>query len=355
MVPPMRPLRIIVTACGCPGASTLIRMLKKNGERDIEIIGTDMDNEAIGRFLTDRFYQVPAGTTDAFVPAMLELCEREQPDILFPESSNEVYNLACNKAKFEALGTKMVVSDPEPIATANDKYEMYERLRRETDLSLPGYRLVEDLTAFRSAAKALGYPDRPVVFKPPVGKGSRGVRIIDPAVSRKEILLEKKPNSKYMSMSEFVDIFEDEPSFPPFLVMEYIEGMEYTTDSLCFQGEELLTTVKTVEEARWGVIVRGELVRNDELVKQTRQILDAIPLSYCVNIQFIGERLIEINPRVSTFIYQNDLIAPYLAIKLALGECTPEDIRAHRDRIDYGRRMVRYMDQVFHRGHRLLD
>ena len=91
-------------------------------------------------------------------------------------------------------------------------------------------------------------------------------------------------------------------------------------------------------------------MKRDDLVEQTRKILTAIPLSYCVNMQFIAGKLIEINPRVSTFIYQEDLIAAYLAIKLALGELGEQDVMKYREKIDYGRRMVRYMDQVFHKG-----
>ena len=39
-------------------------------------------------------------------------------------------------------------------------------------------------------------------------------------------------------------------------------------------------------------------------------------------MQFKGGYLIEINTRVSTFIYQDDLIEPYLSIKLSLNEIT---------------------------------
>ena len=59
------------------------------------------------------------------------------------------------------------------------------------------------------------------------------------------------------------------------------------------------------------------------------------------------DQIIEINPRPSTFIYQDDLNEPYLAIKLALKEISHDEIRAYDIRIRYGRRMVRYMDQVF--------
>jgi carbamoyl-phosphate synthase large subunit len=345
----LKPIKVLVTACGCPGASTLLRMLRKNGERDVTLVGVDMDREAVGRFIADAFYVVPpAAEEDAYAERMLDIVRREEPDVVFPESSFEVPVLARHRGAFEALGTRVVVSSPESIELANNKYRMYETLRQQTDLDLPSHGSPRDLDEFVEITHDLGYPDRPVCFKPHVAKGSRGFRIIDASVDRRDLLMSYKPNSRYMSLDEFVTIFEEEPDFPDFLVMEYLPGEEVTTDSLCLDGQELLTTVKTVEQARWGVIVRGELVRRPDLVEQTREILRAIPLSYCVNLQFIGDRLIEINPRVSTFIYQDDLIAPYLAVKLALGELNRESVRAYRDRIAYGRRMVRYMDQVFH-------
>ena len=70
----LQPIKIILTACGCPGASTLIRNLKINGEREVKIIGVDMDPEAIGRFLTDGFYTVPpANQKDEYIKRMINL------------------------------------------------------------------------------------------------------------------------------------------------------------------------------------------------------------------------------------------------------------------------------------------
>jgi carbamoyl-phosphate synthase large subunit len=346
----VKDLKIVLTACGCPGASTLIRMLKNNAERSIEIIGTDIDPEAIGKFFADKFYQVPPGISTEYIPSMLEIVEKERPNIVFPESSYEVYPLACHKSQFEELGTEVLVSDPKPIEVSINKHTMYEILRQETNINLPKYFSAESLDQFLTSIQKLGYPEKPVVFKPHIGKGSRGVRIIDPKINRKRMLMERKPISKYMSIEEFKEIFSTKDDFPKLLVMEFLEGMELTADSLAIEGRELLTTVKTVEQARWGVIVKGQLVEREDLVAQTRKILKAIPLSYCINVQFIDGKLIEINPRVSTFLYQRHLLAPYLAIKLALGEIGEEEIRTYKERIDYGRRMVRYMDQVFHKG-----
>ena len=343
----MRPIRLLLTACGCPGASTLIRMLKNNGEREIEIIGVDADDQAVGRFLADSFHQVPLGESSDYIPHMLELVERVRPDVLFPESSLEVYPIALHKKDFEEMGTAVVVSDPDAIALSSNKYLMYEALKRETDLELPEYRYPRDLDEFVTAAHELGYPANAVTFKPHVGKGSRGFRIIDAEVDRRDMLLNHKPNNRYMSLEEFIEIFGEDQDFPDLILNKNLVGMEYTTDPLAFEGELLLCTAKTVEEARWGVIVKGELVDRPQLVEQTRKVLNTIKLSYNVNIQFIEDSLIEINPRVSSFIYQDDLIAPYLAVKLALGELQPDEVVDYSREIAYGTRMVRYMDQVF--------
>jgi carbamoyl-phosphate synthase large subunit len=286
---------------------------------------------------------------------MLEIAKKEKPDLVFPESSNEVLSLAESKSEFEALGTKVVVSSPEAIKTSSNKYLMYEAVRRTGRVELPKYFSASTLSEFLKAMEKLGYPEKSIVFKPHIGKGSRGVRIIDPRANKKHQLMNEKPTSKFMSREEFISIFQDDTNFPRFIVMEYLEGMEKTADTIAMEGKELLTTIKTVERARWGVIVEGELIRDEALIEQTKRILKAIPLSYCVNIQYISGKLIEINPRVSTFIYQEDLIAPYLAIKLALDEISEEEVMNYRNRIDYGRRMIRYMDQVFYKmGERIL-
>ena len=41
--------------------------------------------------------------------------------------------------------------------------------------------------------------------------------------------------------------------------------------------------------------------------------------------------MIEINPRISTIVYQEDLNMPYLGVKRALGEISDDELRALRD------------------------
>jgi len=63
-------------------------------------------------------------------------------------------------------------------------------------------------------------------------------------------------------------------------------------------------------------------------------------------VQFIGDRLLEINPRISTVIYQEDLNLPYLAVRHALGEISRDELAALRSRARTTRRVLRYYEQV---------
>ena len=56
--------------------------------------------------------------------------------------------------------------------------------------------------------------------------------------------------------------------------------------------------------------------------------------------------MIEVNPRISTVVYQEDLNLPYLGVKYALGEISDELLAAHAARVRPTRRALRYFDQV---------
>lgn len=345
----MRDIKVIVTAAGCPGASTFITQLKHHvTERNIEIVGIDMDPQAIGRFIADKFYVVPSADSPDYIPKIKELITLEKPDIFYCVSSFEVPTVSMHREELEACGTTVIVANNEDAELAGNKYTLYETLKDVEGIKIPKYYSPKSLDEFVECAKKLGYPEKRVCFKPHFSKGSRGFRIIDDSISRKDLLLNYKPVSTYMSMAEFISIFKEEEVFPDFLIMEVVEGVEHDVMTISLDGEVLLTTCKTREANRGGVITKGELVYKPEIIEYCQKIIEKIPLKYNSCFQFIDGYLIEINTRVSTFIYQDDLIEPYITIKLALGEYTKDDVRKLQDNVQYGRRMLRYFDQIFY-------
>jgi hypothetical protein len=71
-----------------------------------------------------------------------------------------------------------------------------------------------------------------------------------------------------------------------------------------------------------------------------------LELDHFFNIQLVGDKVIEINPRISTIVYQEDLNLPYLGVKAALGEISEEELASLAARIRPTRRALRYFDQV---------
>jgi len=87
-------------------------------------------------------------------------------------------------------------------------------------------------------------------------------------------------------------------------------------------------------------------LEDDALVELADRIVAERAIEHFFNIQLVGEHVIEINPRISTIVYQADLNLPYLGVKRALGEIADDDLRALRSRVRPGRTALRYFDQL---------
>src|SRR3989442_13754844 len=205
----------MVTASGAPGTAALLRALRENGEREVRLVGTDMSERAVGRHLCDAFHIVPRGADPAFPDAMLDVAQRENVDAILPQSSFDLEGLAEHVGRFPM---PVLVSSPDAIHRSNDKAESYAILHR-LGVPAPAFRPVNGAHEVDAAARELGYPDRPVCFKPVFSSGSRGFRILDPTVDRADQLLNERPGSVSMRLDEAVELLPDAGG-PDLLVME---------------------------------------------------------------------------------------------------------------------------------------
>jgi len=340
------PLKLVLTAAGCPGAATLVRMLKANGEREIRIVGVDVRADAVGRFLCDDFATVPPGADDDYVPALAAVVARERPDVLFVQSSAEVGPVARARATFTDLGAHVLVAAPEAVALCADKAAMYAALQGTT-VHLPRSLVPSSLDEFVAAAHELGYPDAPVCFKPPVAKGSRGFHVLQPRVDVAHQLLAERDGNLPLTLDDFAAAFRDVKPFPRLLLMEFVEGPECTVDALADGGEIILHQTKTREAINTGLAMAFKTVDRPDLLRFSGEVCGAAGLDWFVNIQFKGDKLLEVNPRVSTFVYQEDFKLPYLGVKYALGELDREAVALAQAAVRPSRRTVRYYDQMF--------
>lgn len=342
---PLAKLRVLLTAVGCPGGVSMIHALKNNGERELEIVGTDLRENAAGRFFVDSFHTVPAGSSPDFIPRLLDIVHQERPDVLLPQSSYEILALAHHRDEFERLGVPVVVGSADSVERGSDKWLTYLALEG-SDVPRPRSIRCSNVEAFKRAVHELGYPEQRVCFKPPWSKGTRGFRILTDEANRLHLLLYERPDAMLMTLPEALDILADADPVPELLVMDYAEGMEHTVDIFCRRGEVLMGFVKTREAVKAGLAMYFEIVHRPDLMHYGQVIAHRLDLDYFANIQFKGDMLLEVNPRVSTFVHQPDFNMPYLGLKYVLGEVDENDLRQAQERIRTTRRSVRYYDQV---------
>ena len=76
------------------------------------------------------------------------------------------------------------------------------------------------------------------------------------------------------------------------------------------------------------------------------EFVSGLGIEHFFNIQLVGDLVIEVNPRISTIVYQQALNLPYLGVKRALGEIEDEELGALAARVRPGRTALRYFDQV---------
>jgi len=196
-----------------------------------------------------------------------------------------------------------------------------------------------------AAARELGYPDRPVCFKPVFSSGSRGFRILDPTVDRAHQLLHERPGSVAMRLEEAVELLPAEGG-PDLLVMELATGGERTIDGIANGREIVLGHPKTRESMRAGLAMYFETLADEELMRIGNLIVAELGIEHFCNIQLVGDQVIEVNPRISTIVYQEDLNLPYLGVKRALGEISEDELRSYAARVRPGRIALRYFDQL---------
>jgi carbamoyl-phosphate synthase large subunit len=238
----------------------------------------------------------------------------------------------------------VLVSSPDAIHRSNDKAATYALLHR-LGLPAPAYRRVNGAAEVEAAARELGYPDRPVCFKPVFSSGSRGFRILDPTVDRAHQLLNERPGSVAMRLEEAVELLPPEGG-PDLLVMELATGGERTIDGIADGRRVVLGHPKTREAMRAGLAMYFVTLDDPALMEVADAIVAELAIEWFFNIQLVGEHVIEINPRISTVVYQEDLNLPYLGVKRALGEISDDELAALRARIRPGRTALRYFDQL---------
>lgn len=326
----MKKLKVLITGIGAPGIGGTIYSLNNNfDKRRIEIIGTDVNNDVVGKYLCAKSYKIESASNPSnYLESLLNVCKKESPDILLPQNTAELITLSSNKTEFHKIGTQVIISDTIALIQANNKYNLLEICKTNKIATLK-YKLVNNFKDLKEAATELGWPERKIVVKPPDSNGMRGVRVIDESIDLKKQFFEEKPTSFCITMGDLFRNIGNE--FPELIISEYLPGDEYSVDVL--RTKSNLTVIPRKRSMiRSGITFNGKIEKNEKIISISEKLAGILGLSFCFGFQFKSDennqpQILECNPRVQGTMVMSTICGAniiYGSVKAVLNEEIPD-------------------------------
>ncbi len=304
----------------CAGRRTyLLKYFKENLAEGDKVVATDMQLSAPALQVADVKLQVPAVYDPEYVDITLNICKEQQIDVLLSLNDLELPILAENKFRFEELGVKVIVSDPNVIDIAFDKYKTAQWVESLGLVAPKTYVRLED------AKKALadGEIEFPLFMKPRWGSGSIGLESI---ADMEELdiyynLLMKKIKKTILATASVGDEY--------IMIQEKLTGSEFGLDIMNdLNGKNVGVSVKQKLAMRAGETDKAVTVDLPEVREMGRKVGEALGHIGNLDVDIMQRAdgaycVLELNPRFGggfPFSYEAGVNMPKAIIQWAKGE-----------------------------------
>ena len=239
----------------------------------------------------------PAGLTGAaYVDWCLQFCRAQRIDIFWP--GKEAGLVGVHRARFEAQGTRVLsVATPEVLALLHDKARFCAGL--DLPMAMPAhFRAVASIEQYDAAHAELRGLHRTLCIKPSESVYGIGFAVLDEERSGAQLLL---AGAAYrINAAELRSGLAQMGKFKPLLLMEYLDGHEYSADCVADQGR-LVCALPRRKATTPG---QGQVIElRADILQACARLARDYGLNGVFNIQFRegrrGLALLEINPRMS--------------------------------------------------------
>lgn len=304
----------------CAGRRTyLLKYFKDNLAEDDKVVATDMQLSAPALQVADIKVQVPAVYDPEYVNITLNICKEYKIDAIISLNDLELPILAENKPRFESLGVKVIVSDPNVIDIAFDKYKTAQWVESLGLVAPKTYVRLEDV----KNALAAGEIEFPLFMKPRWGSGSIGLESIAD-MDELEIyylLLMKKIKKTILATASVGDEY--------IMIQEKLTGSEFGLDIMNdLTGKNVAVSVKQKLAMRAGETDKAVTVDLPEVREIGRKIGEALGHIGNLDVDIMQRAdgaycVLELNPRFGggfPFSYEAGVNMPKAIIKWIKGE-----------------------------------
>lgn len=263
---------VLVDSAGTVTCQSVIRGLRAAEGLVNKIVTIDSNPLNAGRFMSDSFYVAPNADTEEYLDFLREMTLRENVNVIIPIVDSGLLNISKNIDMLEPF-SHIIISPYDTISMCDDKAKTY-KMFKEAGLKTP--EIYESISAIDN------YP----VFVKPLsgGRASLGCMRVN---NEAELKVAMRHTDK------------------PLLIMDYVEGQEYTIDVICtMEGDYIAALPRKRLETKSGVSYKSEIVHNEDILLEVKKLVSKFDFFGPLNIQCIedddGEyNFIEVNPRFS--------------------------------------------------------
>lgn len=309
-----------------PVTHRLFGLLRNNPDNaTVTIFATSTDSMNATLFEADKGDTRDALNNEAYLNWVIDYCTKHKIDVLIPRR----HYALCSKniSRFDSVGIKVLtIRDSDLVSMLDNKVAFYDSIKQHNIIAVPQYKLFNSSQEFMSAYNTMKHTCENLCIKLTEDTGGKSFRVLDNNTECLSFLTNKiKPNVSFQSVYSILQKHEEEgKEIPQFMIMELLNGLEYSIDCIAYEGK-LLTAIPRKKHANSRI---RELENKDDLIDIARKIVELYPtLNYAFNLQIMYSegvpKLLEINPRFSGGLRMSSYSGvniPYNTIKLLFND-----------------------------------
>lgn len=296
-----------------------IQLIKQQDTaQEFSLIVSHTQSHARALQIADESYLEPTGLVGkSYVDWCLAFCQQQQIAVFVV--GKEAQTIARYQALFEQIGVRLLlVANADTLDLLEDKAQFAQQLPAHI-AQLPDTVTVTSYQEFEQAYQQLRARHGCLSIKPAVSIFGLGFRKIDEQGDCLQHIL--KGDEYIVGLQELRHAMQQQAQFGPLLLMEFLDGDEWSVDCVADQGRLWAAIQRRKFMAKKGVPSQY-LDDNPDITTMCQQLTSYLKLNGQFNIQFRagqkGIRLLEINARPSggmAMACLSGVNLPYFALK----------------------------------------
>ncbi len=238
--------------------------------KSIKIYGEDLTTTAPALAYCDYYRSIAPIRHPDHIKDLLRVCQEDKIDVVIPTIDTGLMILAENREKFEAIGTKVLISAPDKVLVCRDKNNTSQFF---VDCGLHAPMPVNDWKEYKA-----GFP---AFIKPKDGSSSI--------------------NAYKVGNAEELEVYAGQ--IDDYIVQPFVSGREYTIDIFCdWNGVPVSIVPRERLQVRAGEVLKTKICMDPVMIEESKKLCSAFKPVGPMTVQLIRDEegvdwFIEINPR----------------------------------------------------------